>query len=82
MYIGKFLLNSKDLKRPIEIPVFFRHPTLTEVNNILRKHNFPTMTIKEFQSLYLNRTEYYSFCVYLGNSLHYSIEFVEKGLRY
>ena len=40
------------------------------------------MTIKEFKSLYLNRTQYYSFCVHLGDSLDYSIEFVEKGLRY
>lgn len=82
MYIGKFLLHSKDLKRPIEIPIFFRKPNLIEVNSILRKHNFPTMTVKEFKSLYLNRTQYYSFCVHLGDSLDYSIEFVEKGLRY
>lgn len=82
MYIGKFLLKSKDLQKPMEIPVLFRKPNLLEVNSILRKHNFPTMNKEEFKFLYLNRTKYYSYCIWLGEHLDYSIEFIEKGLKY
>lgn len=82
MYIGKFLLYSKGFKKPLEIPVFFRKPNLTEINNILRKYNFPIMNKKEFKQLYLCSTQYYNYRVYLDDSLNYSIEFIEKYLKY
>lgn len=77
MYIGKFKLQNGQTNEITYIPIYFKKPSLNDVNNILRKYKLPSITIKDYKILYDDDRIIFLKC----NSLH-SISFIKKEWEY
>lgn len=78
MYIGKLELRDESKDKLIVVPLYFKKPTYNEVNNILRKYNFPKMKLDHYKILFDPDRRIFL----TENATLYSVTFIRSGYKY